>query len=134
VEAVIDTNVLVGDYLEDSKFHVPAKKTLDDLDRWLVPSVVLVEFVYTLRQLGVSDHLVGKKVSEILDDEKMNVVSIGASEVRDAIHIIDSEGASLGRFNDKLILSVAKRRGKRLATFDRGLRSQCRAAKVKPFA
>jgi predicted nucleic acid-binding protein len=133
VEAVIDTNVLISDYLEDSENHPLAKRVMDELDGWLVPSVVLEEFVYALRQLGVDDRAISRKLSELLDDERTSVVPIGRAEVRDAIGIIDTERVSFGRFNDKLILSATKRKRRRLATFDRGLRSQCRTASVKPL-
>lgn len=130
MEAIVDTNVLLGDYLEDSEFHERAKGILDSLNAWLVPSVVIEEFVYSLRQLGVSDNLIGRKAKELLEDERMNVVPIGRSDIANSVDILESEKISFGRFNDKLILSVAVRRRRSLATFDRALKSECSKLKV----
>jgi len=44
-EAVIDTNVLVYHTFEDSLYHEAATSLLDRLDRWLVPLVVVYEYV-----------------------------------------------------------------------------------------
>jgi predicted nucleic acid-binding protein len=41
-EAVVDTNVLVYDTFEDSLYHETAARLLDNLDRWLVPLIVIL--------------------------------------------------------------------------------------------
>jgi len=45
MKALIDTNVLVYDTFEDSIYHAEAKKLLDSLDRWIIPSIVIHEYV-----------------------------------------------------------------------------------------
>jgi len=44
VKAVIDTNVLVYDTIEDSNFHEEVRDKLYKLEKWIIPSVVLEEF------------------------------------------------------------------------------------------
>lgn len=45
LEAVIDTNVLVCDTFEDSIHHEGAARLLDSLDHWLIPPIVIYEYV-----------------------------------------------------------------------------------------
>jgi predicted nucleic acid-binding protein len=52
-EAVIDTSVLVYDTFEDSLYHEAAARLLDSLDRWLIPLIVVYEYVWFLKGLNV---------------------------------------------------------------------------------
>jgi len=91
VEALIDTNVLVYDTIEDSVFHEEAKKTLDKLDRWLIPSVVIEEFVLVLNQLNLKREIIGKKIDEILKSKRIEIVSIERSDLSSACISVLSE-------------------------------------------
>ena len=53
MKALIDTNVLVYDTFEDSIYHAEAKKLLDSLDRWIIPSIVIHEYVWVMRILKI---------------------------------------------------------------------------------
>jgi len=44
MKAVIDTNILIYDLVEDSEFHKEAGELLDSLEEWLIPSLVIHEF------------------------------------------------------------------------------------------
>lgn len=123
-EAVIDTNVLVYDTFEDSLHHEVAARLLDDLDRWLIPLIVLYEYVWLLKGMNLSVTDVRDKLLEYVVEEKCVVVREGVHELRWAISVIAEEGLSLARFNDKVILSIAVRHGVPLATFDARLRRQ----------
>jgi len=123
-EAVIDTNVLVYDTFEDSLYHEAATSLLDRLDRWLVPLVVVYEYVWVLKGLNISPADAREKLLEYLLGEKCTIVKEGADEIQWAISTIAEEGLSLSRFNDKVLLSVAMRRNALLATFDVKLRRQ----------
>ena len=127
-EAVINTNVLVYDTFEDSIYHEAAASLLDHLDRWLVPLVVVYEYVWVLKGLNVSPADAREKLLEYLLEERCTIVKEGVDEIRWAISTIVEEGLSLSRFNDKVLLSVAMRRNAPLATFDVRLRRQ--AAKL----
>lgn len=131
MEAVIDTNVLIHDYIEDSELHASAKQVLDTYDSWLVPSVVIEEMVFALKRLGIDDHLIAGRLRELLLGGRVTVLPVGRMEILGALETLSSEKASMVRFNDKLVLSAAKRRRTGLATFDRGLRSECRTLGVE---
>ncbi len=51
--AVIDTNVIIYDYVEDSELHGRAEEILDSLDKWVIPAVVFYEFVWFLKGMGL---------------------------------------------------------------------------------
>ena len=123
-EAVVDTNVLVYDTFEDSLYHEAAARLLDSLDRWLIPLIVIYEYVWVLKGLNVEPAHVREKLLEYLTEEKCSLVREGADEVRWAISTVVEEGLSVARFNDKVVLSIAIRRNAPLATFDAKLRSQ----------
>ncbi len=125
-EAVVDTNVLVYDTFEDSLYHEAAARLLDSLDRWLVPLIVIYEYVWVLKGLNVESVHVKEKLLEYLTEEKCSLVREGADEVRWAISTVVEEGLSVARFNDKVVLSIAIRRNAPLATFDAKLRNQAR--------
>jgi predicted nucleic acid-binding protein len=126
MEAVIDTNALVYDYVEDSHFHHEAREALDGLDRWIVPSVVLEEFVFVMKKAELEDRLLKGKINELLKDGRIIFEPLSAADVKNAIELISSEKTSFLRFNDKLILSVVSRRNAPLLTFDKELGEQCR--------
>jgi hypothetical protein len=55
MRAVIDTSVLIYDLVEDSEFHKEAEELLDSLEEWLIPSIVVHEFVWFLRANGIDN-------------------------------------------------------------------------------
>jgi len=125
-EAVVDTNVLVYDTFEDSLYHETAARLLDNLDRWLVPLIVIYEYVWVLKGLNVESVHVKEKLLEYLTEGKCSLVREGADEIRWAISTVVEEGLSVARFNDKVALSIALRRRVPLATFDSKLRNQAK--------
>lgn len=131
MEAVVDTNALVYDYVEDSQFHDEATGALDGLDRWLIPSVVLEEFVFVMKKAGLEDKLLGRKLGELLKDGRTLLAPMDRTTLEGAIGLLSAEKTSFIRFNDKLVLSVAKRRKAPLLTFDRELKAQSRNFGVK---
>jgi len=40
MKAIIDTNVIIYDYIEDSEHHKEAEAILDSLDKWVTPVIV----------------------------------------------------------------------------------------------
>ena len=131
MEAVIDTNALVYDYVEDSQFHKEAREVLDSTDGWVVPSVVLEEFVFVMIKARVDEGLVKGKIDELLNDRRITFAPVGAADVKSAIRFLSAEKASLSMFNDKLVLSVASRKKLPLITFDKGLQGQSKRFGVK---
>ena len=131
MEAVIDTNALVYDYVEDSQLHAEAQEVLDSTDGWVVPSVVLEEFVFVMMKANVESGLVKERVDELLNDRRTTFAPVGAADVKSALRLLSSEKASLSGFNDKLVLSIASRKKIPLVTFDRELQGQSKRFGVK---
>ena len=123
-EAVIDTNVLVYDMIEDSVFHERAATLLNTLKRMIVPSVVLEEFILVLEQLRISRELIGKKIKEILRSQ-MVILPLEKSDFEVSLDTVLREKISFKKFNDKLILSTAKKMKLPIFTFDAELQKEC---------
>jgi len=124
VEAVIDTNVLVYDTVEDSSFHKDVRDKLSKLKKWIVPSVVLEEFALVLMQLNLEEGFIRDKIMEILSNGKTEVASLSRQHFIDSIDIISREGISVNRLNDILIVSVAKVKRSPIFTYDKDIKGQ----------
>lgn len=121
---MIDTNVLVYDMIEDSVFHERAATLLNTLKRMIVPSVVLEEFILVLEQLRISRELIGKKIKEILRSQ-MVILPLEKSDFEVSLDTVLREKISFKKFNDKLILSTAKKMKLPIFTFDAELQKEC---------
>lgn len=132
-EVVVDTNVLIYDTFEDSVLHKEAKKLLDKIERQIIPSVVLEEFIIFLVKIGVSKDFTKRKIKEILTSERVELIPLKREDFKFALHLISGRDLSFRRINDKLILSLTKRRKIPLATFDAELKKECLGEKVKVY-
>jgi len=130
MKALIDTNVLIYDTFEDSLYHAEAKKLLDSLDEWIIPSIVVHEYVWFMRALKIEVKEVVHKVEEYLQHHKAELVNETSEDIWRALSFIEKEGLNLSQYNDKVILSLAIRVGS-LATFDRKLRKQALAQRIQ---
>ena len=117
--AVIDTNVLIYDYVEDSEHHKRAEEILDSLDRWVIPAIVIHEFVWFLKGNGLNQRL--QDILTYLKHEKAEVACDCSENVIDAIEITAREGLPLSDYKDAVILSHAIKGRMSLATFDKKL-------------
>jgi len=118
LSAVVDTNVLIFDTFEDSEFHVEAMKLLDSLKRWILPSIVFHEYVWFMKGEKLDLSFSREKVTEYLTQAKTNTVPIQVDDILFSIQRIKEHRD----YNDFLILSVAKRMGHALLTFDEKLK------------
>lgn len=118
MSAVVDTNILIFDTFEDSEFHAEARKLLDSLERWILPSIVFHEYVWFMKgeklDLGFSQ----EKVTEYLTHAKTTPVPTQVDDILFSIERIEE----YRDYNDFLILSAAKRMGHPLLTFDERLK------------
>ena len=130
MRAVIDTNVLIYDTFEDSIHHAKAKTILDSLDEWIIPTIVIHEYVWVMRALNVKIEEVAYKVEEYVQHHKTKLVSETAGDIMRALSLIEKERLNLSQYNDKVILSLAFKTGK-LATFDNRLRKQALNKKIQ---
>jgi len=124
VRAVIDTNVLIYDCVEDSIYHSEASDILDSLKFWYIPIIVLFEFVWFFRAEGLSIHEIYDLIIQYLEDPRCRVISIRTDIFVEALSIIRDEKLSLARINDKTIVLTAKNLKIPIATFDEKLRKQ----------
>lgn len=118
MSAVVDTNVLIFDTFEDSRFHLEAKKLLDSLERWILPFIVFHEYVWFMKGEKIDLVFCEEKVTEYLTHTKSKPVPIQVDDLLFSIHGIEK----YPEYNDFLILSMAKRTGNPLLTFDKELK------------
>ncbi len=130
MECVIDTNVLVDYIIKGSEMHEKAKEYLEKIDNGVLPSIVLEELVYVLNRMGLDKKTIEQEISEVLNSYE--IFGVGEDEIMQAKDIIMHEGnTTFKRFNDKLILSFAKKKDLPLLTFDGNLKDECEAYGVK---
>jgi predicted nucleic acid-binding protein len=134
MECVIDTNVIINEMIEDAELHDSAVNGLEKIKRILIPTVVVEELVYALKNLSISDEIIKNKIEELLKTDNIEIISINSLNFQEATKLIIKHKVSFKRFNDKLILSVAKIGQIPLFTFDRDLMAQCRKENVEVFS
>ena len=125
----MDTNVLVFDTYEDSDQHEQARSKLEEADSWVLPAIVLHEYLWALRGLKASFSFARDKAEEYMLSEKAKY----SSDSQDDILFATREASSFSRYNDYLILSHAKRLGASILTFDADLKRDAQRLGVTPF-
>ena len=119
MDLVIDTNILIYDFIENSEYHREVKeKTRNKL--LIVPTNILIEFILVCKKLGIDDKEIYKKVEEIL--ENCFIVEIDESLIKEAISICKEHKIDLKEINDIILLSISKKFGCYLYTYDKKLR------------
>lgn len=131
MRAVVDTNVLIYDTFEDSIYHEEAKNILNSLKEWIIPTIVLHEYVWALKSLKIDVKTVLEKVEEYVYHVKTKTVYETQDDVIYSLKTILHDRLSLLRYNDMVILSIAIRLRTPLATFDKKLRTQAEKTNVK---
>jgi len=125
----VDTNVLVFDTYEDSELHEQARKKLEEAEGWILPGIVVHEYVWALRGLKARLSFARDKVEEYLLSDKATF----SSDSQDDVLFATRGGSSFSRYNDYLILSHARRLGVHLLTFDADLRRDAQKVGVTPL-
>jgi len=131
MRAVIDTNVLIYDCVEDSIYHNEASSALDALRSWYIPTIVLYEFIWFFRAEKLNIDEVYELIMQYLEDPRCKIVPIKANIFIDALNLIRNEKLSLARINDKTIAFTAKSLKMPIITFDDKLRKQATKIGVK---
>ncbi len=131
MRAVVDTNVLIYDTYEDSLHHVLASQLLDELDEWVIPLIVLYEYVWFLKGMGEGAEVTLEKLEDYTLSDKSHVYREDDSVLRRAISTLMRDRLTLGKFNDEVILRIALEEDLPLATFDRRLRLRAKRTGVK---
>jgi predicted nucleic acid-binding protein len=122
---VVDTNVLIYDFISNSPYHEEARKKLEDLERIILIPNILVEFILVSLRLNINEEDVKKKVKEILNQSI--VVRIHKSDFLQAIRI------NIKEINDTILAIVAKRLNLPVFSYDEKVRSLCKELDVKLY-
>ncbi len=131
MECVIDTNVLVYEMVENSDFHKKAEELLDSVDRCLIPTTVIEEFVRVTNGMNIKGSVIHERLEELLNAANMEIIPISHSNISEAAKSILKHKLSFKRFNDELILSVAKSEKLPMLTFDSVFIASCEREGVK---
>ena len=131
MRAVIDTNILIYDTVEDSEKHVHAENLLESLDRLLIPPLVLYEYIWFFKRQGLEGNEIKELVEGYLTDPLCTILVDDGTPLKKALEIITSQKLTLARFNDIVILSYAINEKAPLATFDRKLRENAQEFKIR---
>ncbi len=130
-KAVIDTNVIIYDVFEDSLYHKEASSILNLLEIWIIPTIVIHEFIWFLKGLGLGIKESYEIILQYINNEKSIIKPISSYHIREALNTILVENTSLSKYNDKLILTTAIEEKTPIATFDKKLRSQAKRLGVR---
>ncbi len=117
--AVLDTNVLIYAYFEDAKEHERAKKTLNSLESWVIPFIVMVELFWFARGIGLGIKESRNLLMRYLIDNRVHLSPHSEEDLADSLVIEDPLD-----WEDELILLVAEKEGIPIATFDNKLRKK----------
>ncbi len=129
--AVIDTNVLIYDTVEDSEKHEVAEKLLDSLNKWLIPVITLYEYIWFFKRQKLDAYEVKDFIEGYILDPRCKILADNGTHLKNAFETMTSQKLSLTRINDMVILSHAEYSKAPLATFDEKLRGKAREHKVK---
>ncbi|BEP17882.1 PIN domain-containing protein [Pyrofollis japonicus] len=123
-EAVVDTSFLRALLLEDEPGHEEAQRIANCVERFIVPSIVLHELVWSTRR-SHGPARAQSLAAYVLGDEMFRYEPVGVGDVWFALR-------DPRRYEDLLVLSVAIRLGKPLASFDKDLVKLARRHGVLP--
>ncbi len=126
MECIVDTNVLVYETFEDSESHEEVVKKLSEMELIYVPGVVILELTIILKRLKYDSSIILDKIREIFNRNRYVVLDIYVDDIIFAIDILSRHGKNVSSLNDKIVLSVAKRLGKPIYTYDKDLKRQCK--------
>ncbi len=130
MEALVDSNVYVYRAIRDSAHHLEARKFLEELSVWITPTLVFHEVIWALYELLGRENAL-KFAFVMLRHRKLRMVPTTEQDIRWALAEVEGEGISLARYNDKVILAVARRLKLPLLTFDKQLLSQASRSDVE---
>lgn len=125
--AVVDTNVLIYSINRSSEKYVEARDLIHSLDRIVLPTIVVYEFIWNLAVVGVVPQEAEKTLSQILLNERV-VLADDRKYLLSAFELF--ENFSLKHYNDSVILAIAKEKGT-LATYDKKLRKRAEKLGIK---
>ena len=127
MRAVIDTNVLVYDIVEDSLFHRDAERILDLIDVWIIPSIVIYELIWFFKEANVETVVIKEIIEDVISNAKTKILTDDKGKyTKKALELINKHKKKIARFNDFVILSASLTNKIPLATFDKKLRAEAK--------
>ena len=115
--AIIDTNVLIYAYFEDSREHEKAKRVLSSLETWMIPFISIVELFWFSRGIGLGAKESRDLLLRYLLDKRTKILYSSLENIVDSLVIEDPLD-----WEDELILLIAEEQGVPIATFDERLK------------
>ncbi|WP_258083745.1 PIN domain-containing protein [Thermococcus thermotolerans] len=125
--AVVDTNVLLYSVNRSSERYKEARSIINSLDRIVLPTIAVYEFVWNLAVAGVSPKEAERTLSKILLNERV-ALSDDRKYLLSAFGLFGNLG--LKHYNDSVILAIAKEIGT-LASYDKKLRNRAEKLGIK---
>jgi uncharacterized protein len=126
---VIDTDVLIFDTFEDGEFHAEAASGLDSIEKWCIPGMAFHEFLWFFKGRDLPLSQARTKAEEYLTNEKSVFAPCTPDDIRFATRLMKR----YHEYNDLVILSVAKRMGLPLFSFDEALKKMATKNSVDLF-
>ncbi len=126
MDAVIDTNVLIYDTIENSPFHKKAGELIDQLGDPVISSVSIIEVGFILPRYGLEGKQSIEKLEELLSGEWCTISWLSSKNLPEITSFILENQLNFRNFNDWIIAHEARSRGISLATFDQDLIKTCK--------
>jgi hypothetical protein len=130
MDAVIDTNVLIYDTIENSPFHKRASELIDKLRDPVISSISIVEAGFVLPRYGLEGRQIKEKLDELLSEEWYTISWLSGKLLAEVTTFILENEFSFRNFNDWIIAHEAITRRLSLATFDQDLIRRCKSAGI----
>ena len=125
--AVIDTNVLLYSVNRSSERYEEVRGIINSLDRIVLPTIVVYEFVWNLAVAGISVQEAERTLSKILLNERVAL----ADDRRYMLPAFELFGnLGLKHYNDSVILAMAKE-VRTLASYNKRLRNRAGKLGIK---
>jgi hypothetical protein len=120
MSAVIDTNILIYDTFNDTSYHIEAKKELDALEKWIIPTLVFHEYIWFMKAENIQYHIAKEKILDYINHEKTVSTSDDKEHLLNALNLTEK----YSDYNDSVILSIANRLQVPLITYDKKLKTR----------
>ena len=126
MKALLDTNVLVYDTIENSQHHDRARELIDEMAEPIINSLSIIELCFVLPRYGIDNESVRIKIDELLHSEYFTVSWVSGKYMEKASTFIVDKKLSFRDFNDWIIAFDAFSRNLPLVTFDKTLKMKCK--------
>ena len=96
-----------------------------------MPFIVMYEYIWFFRELEYNASQVNDLLHGRISHPKCKIIADDITYTQNALYLCISNNFSLSRFNDMIILSVAKKKNFPILTFDNNLRKNAKSLNIK---